>query len=81
MAWIRMIGKQDAEGSLAELYERVAPGDEPLDNVLAIHSLHPDSLEDHFRLYKTLMYGKGPLGRREREVIAVAVSAANRCHY
>jgi alkylhydroperoxidase family enzyme len=32
-------------------------------------------------LYRTLMHGDGPLLRRERELIAVAVSSANRCHY
>ena len=81
MSWIRTISKDDAEGRLAELYRKLAPGDEPLDNILAIHSLHPRSLEDHFGLYKTLMYGPGSLSRRERELVAVAVSAANECHY
>ena len=81
MAWIPTIDKQGAEGLLAELYDKLAPGDEPLDNVLAIHSLHPRSLADHLELYKTLMYRSGPLSRRERELVAVAVSAANQCHY
>ncbi|MCP3980181.1 MAG: peroxidase [bacterium] len=81
MAWIRQLEKSEAEGELARLYERIAPGDRPLDNILAIHSLHPRSLSDHFELYRTLMYGSGPLSRREREVVAVAVSAANACRY
>lgn len=76
-----MRAKHEAEGELAELYERIAPGDTPLDHILAIHSLHPRSLGDHFELYKTLMYGPGPLSRREREMVAVAVSRANDCHY
>ncbi len=81
MAWIRFIGKDEAEGDLADLYARIAPGDEPLDHILAIHSLHPRTLGEHFELYKTLMYRPGPLSRRERELVAVAVSAANECHY
>jgi hypothetical protein len=32
-------------------------------------------------LYRTVMFGDSPLGRAEREAIAVAVSAANDCHY
>ena len=76
-----MRGKAEAEGELADLYERIAPGDTPLDNILAIHSLHPRSLRDHLELYKTLMSGPGPLSRRERELVAVAVSRANDCHY
>ena len=81
MSWIRTLGKDEAEGELAELYARLAPGDEPLDNILAVHALHPRSLADHFALYRTLMYGQGPLSRRERELVAMAVSAANACHY
>ena len=81
MAWIRTVNKHDAEGDLQRIYDRVAPGSQPLDNILAIHSLHPRSLEDHFATYRTVMYGPGPLSRRERELVAVAVSSANRCHY
>ncbi len=80
-SWIRMIGKDEADGQLAELYEEIAPGDELVDNILGVHSLHPQSLADHLQLYKTIMYGKSPLSRREREMVAVAVSVANDCHY
>ena len=81
MSWIEMRQKNEAEGELERLYEQIAPGDQPLDNILAIHSLHPRSLADHFAIYKTVMYGPGPLSRRERELVAVAVSSANDCHY
>lgn len=81
MAWIRTCRKHEVEGELARAVRRVAPGDEALDNILAVHALHPRSMLDHFSLYRTLMYGPGPLSRRERELVAVAVSAANHCHY
>jgi alkylhydroperoxidase family enzyme len=81
MAWIRTVPKDEATGPLAKLYERFAPGDQQVDNILGIHSLHPQSLADHFALYKTLMYGGGALSRPEREMVAVAVSKANDCHY
>ena len=81
MAWIRTIGKEEADGELSRLYDQIAPGDQVLDNILGIHSLHPRTLRDHLILYRTLMYGDGPLSRRERELVAVAVSSANRCHY
>ena len=81
MAWIRVIDENEAEGELGELYGRLAPGGRKVDHILTIHSLHPRTLQDHFGLYRTLMYGEGPLSRREREIVAVAVSAANSCHY
>ena len=81
MAWIRTIGKDEADGELSRLYDQIAPGDQVLDNILGIHSLHPRTLRDHLMLYRTLMYSEGPLTRRERELVAVSVSAANQCHY
>jgi alkylhydroperoxidase family enzyme len=82
MAWIRMVPKAEATGKLADLFRRIAPGDgEAVDHILAIHSLNPTSLERHLDLYKNLLYGQGPLSRRERELVAVAVSSANRCPY
>ena len=81
MAWIRTVDKDEASGELARLYEQIAPGDQIVDNILGIHSLHPRSLKDHLAVYRTLMFGDGPLSRRERELVAIAVSAANECHY
>jgi alkylhydroperoxidase family enzyme len=52
-----------------------------LDNVLASHALNPKALQAHLLLYRTVMFGDSPLTRAEREAIAVAVSAANDCHY
>jgi alkylhydroperoxidase family enzyme len=60
---------------------KTAPGAGELANILASHSLNPDSLAAHVRLYRTIMFGDSPLSRAEREAIAVAVSAANDCHY
>ena len=52
-----------------------------LDNVLASHALSPEALRAHVALYRTVMLGDSPLSRAEREAVAVAVSAANDCHY
>ncbi len=52
-----------------------------LANVLASHSLNEAALAAHLQLYRTLMFGPSPLSRAEREAVAVAVSAANGCHY
>lgn len=63
------------------MWVRRAEGTEGLDNVLACHSLNPEALQAHLLLYRTIMFGESPLSRSEREAIAVAVSAANDCHY
>lgn len=50
-------------------------------NIIVSHSLNREAMLAHTRLYRTIMYGDSPLSRAEREAIAVAVSAANDCHY
>ena len=50
-------------------------------NILDSHSLNADALRAHIGLYRTVMFGESGLSRLEREAIAVAVSAANECHY
>lgn len=51
------------------------------DNILRIHGVNSQVIPDHFNLYKTLMFGKGPLSRIQREMIAVLVSGLNECEY
>ena len=81
LAWIEIIPEEEAEGDLADQYRQLIEPWGGVDNILKIHSLSPDSLRAHVLLYKTLMYGKSPLKRPQREMIAVVASAANRCHY
>jgi alkylhydroperoxidase family enzyme len=82
LAWIEIVPEEAADGVLEELYDEYrSPQTGKVDNVLKIHSLHPESMRDHARLYRTVMYGKGGLSRPEREMLGVVVSTANRCHY
>ena len=81
MAWIRTIDEREAEGRLAELYGQLVEPWGGVDNILKIQSLNPPSLAGHFDFYRTLMRGRSPLTRTQREMVAVVVSAANQCHY
>lgn len=82
MAWIRTIGPTEAEGELADLYERMRdPRTGQVDNVLAVHSLHPEGLRAHWAVYRAAMRATPGLPAGEREMIAVVVSARNGCHY
>ena len=51
------------------------------DNILRIHGVHPAVMRQHYELYLELMHRPGPLSRRLREMLAVRVSAINRCLY
>ena len=81
MAWIQMIDEAEATGPLADWYAKLVEPWGGVDNILKIHSLNIPSLEAHYLLYKTVMYGPSPIKRPQREMIAVVASAANRCRY
>lgn len=81
MAWIKVIEEEEAEGKLREAYDKVASSRSRVANVLKVHSLHPEAMTTHLALYRELMFGRSELSRTERELIAVAVSVTNNCHY
>jgi alkylhydroperoxidase family enzyme len=86
MAWIEMIPETDVDpkSKLGRLYAACSEDETgEVDNVLKVHGLRPETLEAHLRLYRTAMFPRGGVGlsRREREFVAVLVSAANGCAY
>lgn len=80
MPWIQMVEERDATGELAEMYA-AEKSNWGVDDILRIHSLNPPSLKAHILLYRTLMYGKSGMTRKQREMIGVVVSALNHCEY
>ena len=81
MAWIRTIEEREAEGELQNIYVEQKRQAGALANILKIHSLAAHVLAAHLEIYKAAMHTPGELSRAQREMIAVAVSAANHCHY
>ena len=51
------------------------------DNILQIHSVHPRVMRLHNDLYVEVMHRASPLTRVQREMVAIAVSTVNDCHY
>jgi alkylhydroperoxidase family enzyme len=80
-AWIQVLGQGEETAELLAVYDEFKIAHDWVDNILSIHSLSPDSLRGHMQLYRTVMFGKSPLSRLERETIAVTVSTINECHY
>jgi len=82
-AWIGVDAEAGDEEALADIYERLGvPRDGAgLDHVLRIHAKMPATLDHHLTFYRGIMREPGPLSRIEREVIGVAVSKQNGCHY
>jgi uncharacterized peroxidase-related enzyme len=81
MAFIKVIDQKNAEGKLKDIYEDIISSRGKLSNIMAIHSLLPDTMIKHMDLYKSIMFGKSNLSRELKEMIAVVVSKANDCDY
>lgn len=81
MSWIRVVHESDADGALADVYDRVGRQRGKVANIMRVQSLAPAAMAAHVDLYLDLMFSRGGLTRAERELIAVVVSGANGCHY
>ena len=51
------------------------------DHIIQPHAVHPAVMRHHWQLYRALMHGPGPLSRGQRELLAVRISAINKCRY
>ncbi len=51
------------------------------DHILRIHGIHSKIMKQHYEWFVEMMFKKGPLSRKQREMIAVIVSVENKCHY
>lgn len=81
-AWIEVIDETGADEALAVAYAACADSATGrAAHIMKVHSLHPQSMLDHRALYETLLFGRSPLKRYQREMIGTVVSAANGCHY
>ncbi len=81
MAWIKTEDPETATGRTKEVFDRIAIERGHIANVFAAEGMEPEVLDRQIDIYEHLMMGPGPLSRKEREMIAVVVSAANKCTY
>lgn len=81
MPYIDVIQLEEAEGELKKVYEDLIQKRGKLAEIHKIQSLNPESIVRHMDLYLTVMFGKSPLKRYQREMMAIVVSAANGCEY
>jgi alkylhydroperoxidase family enzyme len=82
VAWIQVSDDRNADTRLAEMYARmVDPAYGRVDNILQIHSLHPEGMRVHWELYREVMASTKTLPKVDREMVALVVSLLNDCHY
>lgn len=78
---IDIIQPDQATDDLKEIYDGLIKSRGKIAEVHKIQSLNPQSIVNHMDLYMTIMFGRSPLKRVHREMMAVIVSVANQCEY
>ena len=82
MPYIRVISVAEATGLLRRLYDNAIRRAGKVWNIVSIMSVNPRAMQASIDgLYAALMFGESGLSRAQREMIAVVVSATNRCPY
>ncbi len=93
MAWIKTIPFDEADAKLQEIliktrstypreYASPAPKASSInESIVDSHTLIPDALYHAFSTFSAVMSPDLPLERRQHEMIATVVSAANDCYY
>lgn len=82
MAWIRTVDPSEATGLLGKIYREAVQRAGKVFQILRIQSPRPEVLEASMALYVEVMRSeRSALSRTQREMIATAVSRANRCFY
>ena len=81
MAWINVIGVDEADGQLKLRYDEAINRAGRIWNITSIMSQNPAVMKASMEFYIALMYGLSPLSRSQREMLATVVSATNHCVY
>lgn len=81
MAYIRQVEPAAADGLLKRIYDAAVKRAGRVFNILRVMSPNPEALRDSMALYQTVMMGRSPLSRAQREMLAVVVSRENACLY
>lgn len=83
MALVKLISEEEATGKVKDLYEEIKAtlGTDFVPNLYRAMAAKPEYLEANWRKDQAVMSRSGRLDPLTKEIIAVAVSAANDCHY
>jgi uncharacterized peroxidase-related enzyme len=81
ICWLDVPGADEVPDEVKELWEKPLEKLGFVPNVLRVYAIRPRHLQLWNAFYDDLMRGESGLSKAQREMIAVVVSTANRCHY
>ena len=81
MSWIEQIKPEAATGLLKQQFDHAQQRAGRIWNIVSIMSQNPAVMKASMDFYGAVMFGRSPLSRGQREMLAVVVSSANHCVY
>ena len=81
MPYIKQVSDEEAAGAVKRELDKARKRAGRVWNIVRIMSPNAEALRTSISFYIALMYGDSPLTRAQREMLAVATSRANDCHY
>ncbi len=81
LCWLHLPPEDEAPDEIKELWAKPLEKLGFVPNVLRVYAIRPRHLRLWNEFYDDLMRGESGLTKAQREMIAVVVSATNRCHY
>ncbi len=81
MPWIRQIPIEEATGLLKQEFDKAVERAGRVWKIVHIMSLNPRVLREGISFYGAVMFGRSPLTRAQRELLATVVSTELDCHY
>jgi uncharacterized peroxidase-related enzyme len=81
LCWLHVPGPDEVPEEVEALWAKPLEKLGFVPNVLRVYAIRPRHLQLWNEFYDELMRGESGLTKAQREMIAVVVSATNRCHY
>ncbi|MCY4023944.1 MAG: carboxymuconolactone decarboxylase family protein [Anaerolineaceae bacterium] len=81
MPYIEVVSDAEAQGAVKRELDRARQRAGRVWNIVRIMTPNAEALRTCMDFYSTLMFGKSPLSRAQREMLAVVVSKVNHCRY
>ncbi|MBW8011905.1 MAG: peroxidase [Chloroflexi bacterium] len=81
MPWIEQIPIEKVTGFLKKQFDEAIKRAGRVWHIVHIMSLNPRAMKTSIDLYSAIMFGKSPLTRVQREMLATVVSTELDCYY
>jgi alkylhydroperoxidase family enzyme len=81
MPYIHQVPVDQATGFLKKLFDSALERAGRIWHIVHIMSLNPRAMDASMKFYGAIMFGRSPLSRVQREMLATVTSKANDCFY